>query len=164
VLTGSISLEDLTQNTSWIIRAVDNLQNDLLLYHHVVLNALRRDFTATYNSMTSPVYLKTKTYAILVYPPYILSYLLKCFFSPIDTPNAPSHAHTHNGNLRPKKSQPRTTTPKGTQKTSNILIHKPRTPNPIEYHRQHNLLSRHPNNPPPPIPTHKPYILPVIDH
>ena len=37
-----------------------------------------------------------------------------------------------------------------TQKTSNILTHKPRTPNPIKYHRQHNLLSRPPNYPHPP--------------
>ena len=34
-----------------------------------------------------------------VYPPYIISHLLKCFFFPLEIPNAPSHAraraHTH---------------------------------------------------------------------
>ena len=33
------------KNTSWIIRAVDNLQNDLLQYYHVVSNALRQRFS-----------------------------------------------------------------------------------------------------------------------
>ena len=45
--------------------------------------------------------LKTQTHAILVYLPYILYHLLKCFFSPVDTLNAPryaktyTHIHTH---------------------------------------------------------------------
>ena len=81
------------------------------------------------------------------YPPYILSHLLKCFFSPVVTPNAPSHVHTHTHThtlWKPEatKTPLRTTTPKRTHKTSNILTHKPCTPNPIEYHRQHNLLSQ----------------------
>jgi len=59
-----------------------------------------------------PILRKRTGVSLQVYPPYILSHLLKSFFSPVDTPNAPSyararaHTHTHTQWIPESKKNP----------------------------------------------------------
>jgi len=95
---------------------------------------------------------QTKTHAILVYPPYILSRLLKCFFPPVLIPNAThahTHTHTHNGNLRPKTPTENNNTeenPKDFEHTNPQTTH----PQPIFKTIDNTTYYHGPQNTPPP--------------
>jgi len=120
----------------------------------------------TYNVSTNHPLPYKHRHAILVYPPYILSHCVKCFFCPVEIPNAPSHAHTHNthnGNLRPNKPPPRTTTrrePRRRQHTNPQTTHpQPKLKtidNTTYYHGPQTTL--------PLIPPQKSHIILVTDH